>query len=397
MKLFLIVLYCCLTSFSCCAEDLYKKAYSLVYNDPTQAIKVLGLYESQDLSKTQRANSFYLKGMAHHSLNNYKLAFKSFTDAEQLYKETGNKEYRSSSIMFLAILYKEVHAYTKSISVYKQAIQLKENNNEEFLLAECYRNMANVYRIRGDYDSALYFNIEKALPIYKDLNRLREQAIIQLEVGVINFDIKQYEKAIDYAFSSLLLVEETEFENELRAKVFNNAANAHLELGNNQKAIEYFKISYELKKEWKEKEYLYRTLYNLANAYFETKNYDSSSYYLSLLDYGKLDDRDKLLAFKLADTLSVIDNTLINWEHKEQFVAHVGRMLEEKELADRYYNFFQLQQAKYESEIEAKNNTINWIDWLLILLAMVLIMFIFSGLRKMYIKRQIVNILKMRP
>lgn len=221
--------------------------------------------------------------------NNYTL--KSITDS--LYVELGKAETDISKVAILNNLTIYLRrSYPDSALFYaKQAetIALQLDNKNE--LAECYKNIGNIYNGKDNFQlSKEYY--QKSLTIYQNLNDTLGIAKIYNNMGALNRNQSNYIQALEYYQRSL------EFRQQIgdysgMAKTYNNIGIVHNYQNNEDIALKYFQKSLKIRKEYNDKLGMSGCFNNIGAIYMDKGVYELALEYFqkSLLIYEGFQDK----------------------------------------------------------------------------------------------------------
>jgi len=133
----------------------------------------------------------------------------AYIDAEKKYLKAGEiwdkieeyDEYRAYPFYSLAILYRKMGDYQKSLKNYQRAEVILIQSREEFryLLSAIYSSMGSLFIDYGDYTKALLY-LDKSIEIIRTSKERNERVYsdILMSIAQAYFNQKKYEKAIDY-------------------------------------------------------------------------------------------------------------------------------------------------------------------------------------------------------
>jgi tetratricopeptide (TPR) repeat protein len=126
-------------------------------------------------------------------------------------------------------------APSKGMFYSKKAVELAEKHNDQNKKAKALLyGGVNAWFLGAYCDAVEYFH--KSLTIARNIQNDRLCAYNLNNLGMVNTDLKNYEKAIDYYSQSSLIIEKIGDEIEY-AKVINNIASLNMLLGNYDKAL----------------------------------------------------------------------------------------------------------------------------------------------------------------
>ncbi|MCU0467130.1 MAG: tetratricopeptide repeat protein [Arcicella sp.] len=177
----------------------------------------------------------------------------------------------------------------------------------------------NYYQVSANTSRALNCFYEM-IKYSQSINYKKGLAAAYNEIGVLKSKQKEYLEAINYMTKYSRICKEINDESNLSIGL-NNIAYCYYLSKNNNKALEYFKQSYELKKKLKEPSIVI-TLGNIGNIYIVEKDYKKAlDYYNQSLDL--LQKNGKSVFGKYEDQLTVCLTAIarINYEQKKYDVA----------------------------------------------------------------------------
>ncbi|MFZ9032252.1 MAG: adenylate/guanylate cyclase domain-containing protein [Robiginitalea sp.] len=231
-------------------------------------------------------------------MEEYDLAIKYYEEARDLFEEIGHKVFLANTIGNLGVVYTNIASYEKAEEYLMRHLEMRKELVDPFNLAGGYINLADLEIRRKDFEKALeYTNLAEG---------------IFLEAG-LNY--------------GMLSVEE-------RMMIVNMIqGNAHMELGNYNKAIELFKESYQLADKYDNMEYKAGAAEYLYTVYKKGGNLRSSLNYheelMVLKDSMKTDDVGKKL-LQMDYSKKKLTDSLLQVEEKNRLeLAYEKELLEE--------------------------------------------------------------------
>lgn len=299
---------------------LNEKAFALRLKEPEKTI----LTADSALKIAERINyptgigeAFRVKGVGYAYLSNIELAVKNYIEALNYFIKTGDLTKQARVYNNIGNLYKRSDN-KKSIEYFKKALKLIDNLTDEGLKAGILFNIASIYHSKKDYSKAIYYyTLSNKIFILK--NDTINIAMNLLNTGIINFNLKQYEKAqvkllkaIDISlqkkfYSILPACYMTLAEIDIDKNDFNTAERninegiKFAEWNKNEKTIKDLLLTaYDL--EYKRKDYfkalkhlsqLYRTDSLLLSKYQSDNIGKTSTYYIQL---QKLQEKELIIA-----------------------------------------------------------------------------------------------------
>ena len=216
-----------------------------------------------------------------------------------------------SLIKVKADILKDIGETEKSEQTYTILINLFENQKSDKLLAETYKNLGDLYKLKQLPKKGITA-LKKALDIYQELGDELEISHTYNNLGT-NYWIDN-----DYANSTLYYRKALRIQRKLNAQVetastLNNIAIIHTIKGRYSRAIKMFDICIKIQKEIGIKSELARTLNNVGYSYQVLSEYDKSvEYTLESLQYNQDIGAKKEVLINLENltTLMFITNRL---------------------------------------------------------------------------------------
>lgn len=149
-------------------------------------------------------------------------------------------------------------------------------------LAKAYNNLGSIQYAKGDYDKAIeyYFTSLKIKEQIADKNGM---AMSLNNIGLVHMEKGDYDKAIDFYLQSLKIREEIGDKKGM-ASSYNNIGEIHRHRINYDKALEYYLKSLRIREEIGDKRGMAYSYNNIGNIYENKNDYDNAiRYYLKCL------------------------------------------------------------------------------------------------------------------
>jgi tetratricopeptide (TPR) repeat protein len=132
-----------------------------------------------------------------------------------------------------------------TIKYAREALELAQEINDIKGKAKALRHIGIGYYYQCDYDRALGFYIE-SLRVCEEIGDKLEIANSSHRIGAIFKELKLYDKAFSYLERSLKLAKEIKAKDVIQL-IYINLSEIHSELGDNKKALEFYKQYSEVK------------------------------------------------------------------------------------------------------------------------------------------------------
>ncbi len=220
--------------------------------------------EDSDLFyKKQTAHAYKELALIYIEEKDYKKAIPCIERAEKLFGELDDlNNLIKCEIIYGTMLY-SMGKFDEAIHAYTIAVKHLEKENDKGLLGTAYYNMASVYYWLNKMDQANYA-CEKAI------NLLDEKSIHYASALTLQAILYKKEKFFLLAREKLLEARDVSSHTKdswLKAKYWHNLGQIELELKNYEKALEYFRFSLEIKEQLSDGEGIIRTNCSLAELY----------------------------------------------------------------------------------------------------------------------------------
>jgi class 3 adenylate cyclase/lipopolysaccharide biosynthesis regulator YciM len=265
------------------------------------------------------------------ALDHFKLALKSSL-------VTGSPDQIASVTNNIANVYKRMEEYDQAIKYYEEARDLFEEIGHKAFHANTIGNLGVVYTYMASYEKAEEYLMHH-LEMRKELGDVFNLASSYVDLARLEISRKDFERALEYAnlaegiffeagsnYGMLSVEEGMMLVNMIQG-------NAHMELGNYNKAIELFNESYQLADKYDNMEFKAGAAEYLYTVYKKGGNLRSSLNYheelMILKDSMKTDDVGKKL-LQMDYSKKKLTDSLLQVEEKNRLeLAYEKELLEE--------------------------------------------------------------------
>ncbi len=242
---------------------MYDKAWDLLPSNVEASLQIAD--EMHDLALDDDnllalVKSYYVTGYAYYLSNRYdKAAFNYFAGLDVIQKEgLMSKIFRERELLLfqnIGLLYEKTYGNKEALDYYTKAIEIAEEIDSRFDIAVLNYNIGVINFNMKDYENAEN-NFQTALDLYVELDDKKYIAQTYNLFGVLRMEQGEYEQANEYYKNAITLCEKHNF--------------------------------LETKKSW--------YISNLGESFFDQKEYDSAKYFYNqaLLLSEKLDDVEKI-------------------------------------------------------------------------------------------------------
>lgn len=303
--------------------------------------------------KKGMSNGYTNIGNVHYTQGNYDKAIEYFLKSLNIFEESGNSPdiiIVTASKKGMAQSYNNIGAvlmcqgsYDKAIDYYLKSLKIKEELGDEKGISVCFTNIGNVYYAQGSSTSSKKFTKDK------------------------------YDKAIEYFLKSLKIYEDLDTLNEVRGEqsrtierkkgishCYNNIGNVLSDMGNYDKAIEYYLKSLKIKEKLGDKNGIALVYGNISSLHITLADSvaitpaEKNAHYNEAINYG-------LKSLKLAkeiNTMPWINSAASFLQKAYKALGNTAKSLEYAEIfIDTKDSMFKKEKIKIIAEIETKYQT----------------------------------------
>ena len=180
-------------------------------------------------------NLLYQKG-------NYQKAIEYYLKAKKIFDKSDKLKQAASSTSNLASIYFQLDDFEKSLEYYNECLEIDIKLNDQNGIASSYYNIGNIYREKKYISIALEFYF-KSKDLFDQLKNNNHKTI--LAIGEIYFELKDYEKALEYFNLELTTKKELDNSQGISAAL-NRIGNVYFQLKEYKKAEDFFLKSMEI-------------------------------------------------------------------------------------------------------------------------------------------------------
>lgn len=187
----------------------FKSMYDSAISSFTTAAQLLAArYDSSGLSKAYNGI-----GLGYYFLSNYERSFEFHKKALEIREQIHDPQV-SSSYNNLGLVLTDLGSKEMALSYYKKALQAKIDFRQFVALSTTLTNIGNMYRSRGDLDSAILYEL-KNLRHLDSIPDNRNLATCQNNLSISYLDSKKFSEAEKYALRALSLEKKLKREFEI--------------------------------------------------------------------------------------------------------------------------------------------------------------------------------------
>ena len=216
-------------------------------------------------SKAEAASAETVALLKEGTVEGLRKALARFQKAQQLYRETEDKQGEALSLVGMGKVYSDLGENDKALTCYDQALPLVRAVGDLRLEVTLLNNLAVVYQILGENLKALeYFG--QALSITRSIGDKRSEAATLSNIGAIYSLLGEYQRALEY-HNRALPIRLNVADRIGEGHTLNDIGNVYADLGDTHKAVEYYNQALSLRRVIGDKVGEPETLNNLCSVY----------------------------------------------------------------------------------------------------------------------------------
>lgn len=339
---------------------------------------------------------------------NYSEAIKYYQNVQKIHLLNKDSAKVSETYKLLGQTYGFINATELAVSYYIKSLELKEQINDLKGQASVFNSLASLYYDEGYLKDALSY-YKKSLNIADKLNFKIAICIIKMNIANIYSDLDSANyKQIEPDFNSLieantlaiiLYKESLGIAIDLNDFYYIAQIYSNLGIADSINSIFYFKKSFKIKEKTGDIRGQWKDLNNIANLYFDNKNYSKAQIYslkaLNLAEKNKLTN----LATKTYRQFAIIQKELKNYKSAyENFVVYINKRdsiekIETKTAFAEQEKKWNYEKREDENKLLKAGNELNeekiakqllylWASGIGIFLFVLLVIFILRGYRQ---------------
>ncbi len=315
-------------------------------------------------------------GIALAENHNYNKALSFFDKSIEIFEEIMDVEGVVGSFINYGQINLIQKNYEQAEKYFLLALKTLKKYNSEYSLALLYDNLGCTYMEQGaitsdinikktKFESAKNY-LEKALYYHRAKNDLYGEAVTLYDISTIYNNQKQYDKAIKYADSSLVMAVQSDFLS-IETRGYQNLSDIYKKLHNYEKALEYhtlFKLYndslFNLEKSKKINE-----IYIKYETEKKQNEINKQNAHIQLLEKEKEVVKFKMIGLWAFIIMTIITTLIIfislkkRIKSNKQIYEHKMRYIEsQKQLADTELKNQKLQSEQLKNELKYKNQEI---------------------------------------
>jgi serine phosphatase RsbU (regulator of sigma subunit)/tetratricopeptide (TPR) repeat protein len=222
------------------------------------------------------AKSYLVKGVDAYKQNLFDKALEFFNKAYEIYDSNGSYSEQALVAETMADVYSSMYRYTASSDWYLRAHILFQNSHDTRKSIQCLIKSAEASYSAGDMDQALSHYLQfLTIP---GSNSFIDMASVYNSIGVIHFEMGNFDEALKYYESSIESADKTKNIKE-KSMSYNNIGNVRYELTEYPMALQNYDQSIQLKNSIDYKAGIAVSFHNIANIYRKKNDYTKALEY----------------------------------------------------------------------------------------------------------------------
>ncbi|GAB2686105.1 hypothetical protein GCM10027037_04820 [Mucilaginibacter koreensis] len=286
-------------------------------------------------------------------------ALNMFVRAEQQAEKYNYRHGMAAAYVNQAEIFNQRGYAKRSLVLYYQALTISRQENDEYNVALCEQHISTVKRHLGDYAESGRL-LKHALSVFTRLNKLTDVVNVQLRLGLLASDQKQYGQALNYYTKAYENSKIAKFQYGEKKSYYNRAL-SYTDLNQADSALQYFNRALQIDTLTNDDYGKALSYLGISQLYFSQHNYAKANRY-AILSYhhaGNVSGNDvlKQAAGLLVDINRQTNDVagIIKWQDK---LLAVNKLVTDQERSDAvtFMDVFKQQQegqARYLRQMQA--------------------------------------------
>ncbi|MGB5436229.1 MAG: adenylate/guanylate cyclase domain-containing protein [Maribacter sp.] len=212
--------------------------------------------------KKGKAYALKHKGIAEYYQGKYKEVLENWTQSMQTFEAIQDTLGIANLSSNLGGVYYDQGSLAKALDYYLKSLSLSEKLQDPVRVTTALLNIGSVFSQTNDYDKALDY-YKQVEPYLADLNSIQLQSAYLWGLGEVYSKKNDHENALKYYKEALIINKDTPD----YAHILTSIGKEERQIGNVQKAIEFFHMAYQTAKDSNQPLDQVRTLLALGNTY----------------------------------------------------------------------------------------------------------------------------------
>ncbi len=231
---------------------------------------------SEQLDYTEGAAFSILHMAVYYSIRKSPEDLPHFKIALKLYQSINDSKGILRCLNGLGVAYKQAKLYNKALEYYSEVAFLAKKENDQNMLSAAYDNISSVYIELGNFTQAKTILL-KSYEIDKTIEGDLTNSYLSL--GKVCYKMNEFENSIDYLKKALEYCHKSN-QDSLLPEILNYTGKCHQELGQMDKAQEFYHEALILSEKTLNKDRITQILISLGHLMYIKKDYPKSRDYL---------------------------------------------------------------------------------------------------------------------
>lgn len=243
----------------------------------------------------------------------YENALENFKKSGTLFYAYGSPSKYARAFDDLADTYFKMGNYRKAISLYNKAFDLKTSIDDKSGAGFSKSNIGQAYWNLGNYDSAIVYHRE-AIVLRKEGNDIKGMAYSFEKIADLWKETGSVDSALQYYQTSESLYISNNDTTDKLADIKSSVGLLYYDLKNYEQASRYYAQALKLYKRIDNGLGIANSLYNLGLCYYNTQSYNNAQEYLlnAKAKYQEMKDKENIM-------YSLINLALVQWQGANNF------------------------------------------------------------------------------
>jgi signal transduction histidine kinase len=300
-------------------------------------------------------------GAIYNENSNYSKSIEHYLHTLEIAKSLNDKEAQAITCQNIADIYKSINAYDNALDYNIRALKIFQSSNNVRGESSAYNNIGIIHQDLNNHDKAIEY-FEKALVIDEKNNFTRNMSAVYNNMGIIYDKRGEKLKALEYYKKSLSYDDDENLQG--KATALNNIGLIQHDLGNQEKALENLFNSHNISKDLKDQYAIANTSNNIAKVYIAENKFSLADTFLNrslaiaqkIKSFPILEEAHKLLA-ELKEKEKNYKQALAHYENYIEVHDSIYKQRMNQNIAETQVKF-ETEAIEQENELLRKDNEI---------------------------------------
>ncbi|MBN2669523.1 MAG: tetratricopeptide repeat protein [Bacteroidales bacterium] len=194
-----------------------------------------------------------------------------FSESIALAQKINDRDQEAQGLRLLGVLYKNQGLQDTALILYKAALDIHLQNNNEIEAAYVYNNIGIVYKNLGRYEKSIEAYI-KALKLFDNKEDDRGRALVYNNIGVVHKNQNKYDLAIEYYYKALEVNKKGK-QSDALASNYNNLGIVLMNLNMKDSALSCYQAALKIRTSEKDEPGMADSYVLIGNVYADRRNW----------------------------------------------------------------------------------------------------------------------------